>query len=241
MPYRVFDTDQAAKYLHLPRTDVEHLAKDGVLPSELRGGRRVFHVRDLDAWASQRILGLSGSRLASYHQQSSQGTRGVLSEEVLMPTMIRPAGIDARLAAKTKASVLREMAALAERTGWVSDLRELVTGLEAREQLCSTAVPGGVAFLHTRQHEPYLFETSFIVLGRTVQGIHFGAPDGHPSDLFFLICPQDDRLHLHTLARLCLMGQKTGLLARLRQAPDAAAMHECLVAAEQTVLSANKR
>jgi hypothetical protein len=43
-------------------------------------------------------------------------------------------------------------------------------------------------------------------------------------------------MHLHTLARLCLMAQKTDLLPELRQAPDALAMCECLITAEQTVL-----
>jgi len=74
------------------------------------------------------------------------------------------------------------------------------------------------------------------VLGRTVQPIHYGAPDGRPTDLFCLLCCQDDKLHLHTLARLCLVAQKTELLSQLRAAPDAAALHECLLAAEEAVI-----
>jgi PTS system nitrogen regulatory IIA component len=81
-----------------------------------------------------------------------------------------------------------------------------------------------------------LFESAFLALGRTIQQIPFGAPDGQPTDLFFLIGSPDDRMHLHTLARLCLMAQKTDVLADLRQAVDAAAMCECLITAERTVL-----
>jgi mannitol/fructose-specific phosphotransferase system IIA component (Ntr-type) len=81
-----------------------------------------------------------------------------------------------------------------------------------------------------------LFESSFIVLGRTIQPIPFGAPDGRATDLFFLVGCPDDRLHLHTLARICLMAQKTDLLDALRQAADADAMFESLVASEKTVL-----
>jgi nitrogen PTS system EIIA component len=85
--------------------------------------------------------------------------------------------------------------------------------------------------------DPNLCGGSFIVLGRSVQEIHFGAPDARPTNLFFLICCQDDWLHLHTLARLCLMAQKTAILDQLRQCPDAASMHICLLATEEEVLA----
>src|ERR1019366_9361075 len=188
MPYRTLNTDEVAQYLNLPRADIERLCKDRDIPFELRGSHVVFRQSDIDAWASQRILSFSTSRL------------------------------------------------VADRTGLVCDRAELVASLQAREKLCPTAVPGGVAFLHPRQQQPYLFQSSFLVLGRTIQPIHFGSPDGQPTDLFFLVCCQDDKLHLHTLARLCLMAQKTDLLAQLRAAPDAAALLECLLAAEQTVV-----
>jgi mannitol/fructose-specific phosphotransferase system IIA component (Ntr-type) len=94
-----------------------------------------------------------------------------------------------------------------------------------------------LALLHSRFPEAYMFESPFLVLGRTVQEIPFGAPDGQGTDLFFLLGCPDDRLHLHTLARLCLMAQKTELLARLREAADAAAMHQCILAAEAAVLA----
>ena len=104
-----------------------------------------------------------------------------------MPEIIRPEFIEPALTAKTKASVLRQMVALAEKTGRVCDPRALLEGLEAREELCSTGIPGGLALLHTRNPEPYLFETAFLALGRTIQQIPFGAPDGQPTNLFFLI------------------------------------------------------
>jgi mannitol/fructose-specific phosphotransferase system IIA component (Ntr-type) len=113
----------------------------------------------------------------------------------------------------------------------------LVVSLEAREALCSTGMPGGFALLHPRVPDPYLFESSFIVLGRAVQNIFFGAPDGNPTDLFFLICCQDDRLHLHTLARICLIAKKTAILEQLRQSPDASSMHAALLAAEEEALA----
>ena len=72
--------------------------------------------------------------------------------------MVQPEFIEPALTAKTKASVLRQMAALAEKTGRVCDPQALLQGLEAREELCSTGIPGGLALLHSRNPESYLFE-----------------------------------------------------------------------------------
>jgi PTS system nitrogen regulatory IIA component len=240
MSYQTFTLEEVAEYLHLTLADVERLVENEELPCEERGDRVVFRKQDIDAWASQHILGLQDRGLVEYHQKSTRGTRQVFANEAIMPEMIQAGYIDPALAAKTKASVVREMVALADRTGKLIQRRDLLESLEAREELCSTALPEGLALLHPRHHDPYMFESSFIVLGRPVQEIHFGAPDGQPTTLFFLICCQDDRIHLHTLARLCLMAQKTSLLAQLREAPAAAAMHAHILAAEAQVLGGKK-
>jgi mannitol/fructose-specific phosphotransferase system IIA component (Ntr-type) len=154
--------------------------------------------------------------------------------------MIQPGFMAPAMRAKTRSSVLHELVALAETTGRLNNPRELVVSLEGRETLCSTGMPGGFALPHPRVPDPYLFESSFIIVGRTLQEIFFGAPDGQPTNLFFLICCQDDRLHLHTLARICLITQKTSILAQLRQAPDASSMHDFLLAAETEALGETK-
>jgi nitrogen PTS system EIIA component len=236
MPHRTFGLEEVARYLHLSSADVERLVKDQDIPCERHGPRLVFRKVDIDAWASQRILGLEGRRLAEYHQKSSHDTEHIVAHGAIMPEMIRPEFIEPAMPAKTKASVLRQMTVLAERTGRVCDPTSLLEGLEAREELCSTGVPGGLALLHARNPESYLFEAPFLALGRTIQQIPFGSPDGQPTNLFFLIGCPDDRMHLHTLARLCLMAQKTDLLVDLRQAPDASTMCDSIIAAEQAVL-----
>jgi nitrogen PTS system EIIA component len=240
MPFRTLDLTTAAAYLHVTRGELEQLVRTAGIPHQDRGGRIVFLRGELDAWASQRILGLPPKRLAAYHQKSTQGTRAIFAQDVLLPELLEPGFIDAALFAKTRKSVIRDLVALAEKTGRVLDPADLLASVEAREELCSTGLPGGLAILHCRNHKPYRFESSFIVLGRTVQEIHFGAPDGRPTWLFFLICCQDERIHLHTLARLCLIVQKTDIVPRLLAAPDAAAMHRDLLAAEQAALAGKK-
>ena len=188
-------------------------------------------------FASARILGFSGQRLADYHQKSTRHARKILPNEAILPEMLQAGAIASAMSSKTKASILRALVALAEKTGHLDDPKSLLTSLEAREELCSTAVPGGFALPHPRSQEPYLFDTSFIVVGRPIQEIHFGSPDGQPTQLFFLVCCQDDRLHLHTLARICLIAMKTKMLDQLRDAPDAQTMRNALIAAEQEILA----
>jgi mannitol/fructose-specific phosphotransferase system IIA component (Ntr-type) len=240
MPYRTLDLAAASDYLHVTRTDLEQLVKTTDIPHQDRGGRIVFLRGELDAWASQRILGLAPKRLAAYHKKSTQGTRVIFAHDALLPDLLQPNFISATMVSKTKKSVIRDLVTLAEATGRVLDPADLLASVEAREELCSTGLPGGLAILHCRNHQPYRFEDSFIVVGRTIQEIYFGAPDGRPTWLFFLICCQDERIHLHTLARLCLIVQKTDIVSRLLEAPDAATMYAALLAAEQTALAEKK-
>lgn len=232
MPFQVFNLDAVADYLNLTPAEVQQRVKDREIPFEKRGERLVFRRQEIDEWASRRILGFSGPRLADYHEQSTQHTRKFIPEHHILPGMLAAGKVAAAMTSKTKASVLRDLVALAEQTGQLNDPKTLLESLAAREELCSTGMPGGFALPHLRVQEPYLFERSFLVLGRTLQEIHFGGPDGEPTQLFFLICCQDERLHLHTLARLCLMAMKTPVLAQLRAAADASGMGEALLAAE---------
>jgi excisionase family DNA binding protein len=240
MPFRLLDLAGVADYLHLSAAEVEQRVKDREIPFEKRGDRIVFRKTDIDAWASQRILGFTGQPLATYHQKSTRDTRKILPHETVLPEMLAAGAIASAMTSKTRASVLRDLVALAEKTGHLSEPKPLLASLEAREELCSTAVPGGFALPHPRSHEPYLFDTSFLVVGRPVQEIHFGSPDGEPTHLFFLVCCQDDRLHLHTLARLCLIAMKTKILEQLRDAPDAQTMRDALIAAEREILADRK-
>lgn len=240
MPYQLLNLEEVARYLHLTSADVERRVKDRKIPFEMRGERIVFRKHEIDAWASQRILGLPEQRLEEYHRKTTRGAREFLPHEAIFPEMLGRGAVNSAMTSKTKGSVLRDLVALAEKTGQLTDPKALLESLKTREELCPTALPGGLAIPHPRFHQPYLFESSFVVVGRPIQEIHFGAPDGQPADLFFLLCCQDDRIHLHTLSRLCLMALKTQLLSQLRAAPDAMAMRDCIIAAEQEVLADRK-
>jgi len=236
MPYRTFNLNEAAIYLHLARTDLETMVQRREIPVEAQGNRLVFRKKDIDTWASQRILGLSHKRLATYHKQTSAQTRDLSNHALIVATLVRPEAIEPALTSKTKSSVLRDIVALADRASLVCNPRDFLQSLVERERLCSTALADGIALLHPRNHDPYMVATSFISIGRAIHPVPFGAPDGNRTDLFFLIGCQDDRLHLHVLARLCMMSKQTKVLLQLRAAESAKAMVAILRQAEEDVV-----
>jgi nitrogen PTS system EIIA component len=236
MPHRVLTLDEAADYLHVSAQAVARLVKEGDIPFEKSGEKLVFRRNEIDAWASQRLLEPRRHSLEEFHRKSSARARGISKYKAILPELISEAFVDPALASKTRASVLSDMVRMAERTGLLLQPQDLLASLQEREKLCPTAMSGGIALLHPRHHDPYMFETSFIALGRTLQPIPFGAPDGGMTDLFFLICCEDDRMHLHTLARVCAICSQADLLESLRRARDAAEMYELIVAAEDEVV-----
>jgi len=236
LPYRSYNLDEVSEYLHIPKKDVEQLVKSNGIPFDLKGSQPVFRKKNIDEWASQRILGMQGKSLNGYHKASSAKMHNLSQRYPLMPEFMNPQRIAPALESKTKASILRDMTDLADQTDLASEKQDLLNSLIEREKLCSTALAGGLALLHPRTHDPYIFTDSFIVLGRTIQPIFAGAPDGKPTYLFFLICCQDDRIHLHTLARICTMCQNTDIVVSLRNAADAQAMYDIVVNSEIAVI-----
>jgi PTS system nitrogen regulatory IIA component len=236
MAYRTFNLEELAEYLHLTPNDIERLLRETDLPRDMRGGQMRFRRDVVDEWASKRILQLPEKRLDAFHVKTLPAMREVYPEGALIPALLRPEYIDLALPSKTPSSTIRDMADLANRTGRVIDVKELIESLRGREKISSTAVPGGLALLHPQNHTAYRFEGSFIVIGRTIQGVPFSAPDGKPTRLFFLICCHDDRIHLNTLARISLLARKTDLIRELLVADDIEAAYGLLVSAEKLVL-----
>jgi len=228
VPYRTFSLNEAAEYLHLPPIDIEQLVRQKEIPFEQKGKRIVFRKIDMDAWASRRILGLSDKKLTDYHKTTSAKANNTTDCRTIIFDLTKLPAIKTDLASRTKPSLLRDMVALADKSGLLLNTKGLLQSLELRESLYSTALADGFALLHPRHHDPYMFEDSFIAFARTIRAIPFGASDGKETDLFFLICCQNDRLHLHVLARLCLMCRQKNFLLRLRQAAAPADIHECL-------------
>ncbi len=236
MPHRILTLQQAAKYIRIPERELFHLVQREEIPYLRRGDDVVFEQRLLGDWTQRRILGLPTASLLEHHRSATANRATQAADDALVERLFRAEWIAPALTSRTKPSVLRNMVALAMNTGLLYDDAALLTELEEREAVASTAIGGGAAFLHARYHDPYLASDSFVVLGRTVSQLFFGAQDGGQTDVFFLICCTDNALHLHTLARLCMLAHGSTLLPDLRAAASSEEMFHLLVHAERELL-----
>lgn len=236
MAYKVFNVDELADYLHVSQDSIELLVRRREIPFDRQGDRLVFRQKEIDAWASHRILGFSHSDLTEYHETSSAKAHDLSAKHAIIPELVKASYIEPALKAKTKSSVIRGMVELANQTELLNYPDDLLAAVQEREQMCSTALAGGIALLHAKNHEPYLSEDTFIVMARAAHPVPFGSPDGRTTDIFFLLCTQDDRIHLHLLARICMMCYHTSLLMELREAADRETMLNILIESEKEII-----
>jgi excisionase family DNA binding protein len=232
MPYRFLSISEATDYLHIGESNLLTLVKRGEIPFYKKGESVVFRKQELDEWASRKIMSFSDSHLQEYHKNTSAKIHNLSKSHTIIKELLPANAVSINIQARTRPSLIREMVNLADSTGLVLMKDELIASLEEREALCSTAMPNGIALLHPRNHVPYMFEDSFIVSGRVSCGLPFGALDGSATDIFFLICCQDDRIHLHVLARLCVLCHDRKLLEAMRAAEIGEEMREVIVKAE---------
>ena len=130
-------------------------------------------------------------------------SRGVLSQ------ILRSGDIELNLQSENRDDVFREL------IGHVPYLRKrpeeahiLLHALIAREKLCSTGLGDGIALPHTRNSIPGLAKHPILIFGRHEQGINYGAVDGSPVHLFFLLIAPSVSQHLQILARLTRLLRK---------------------------------
>jgi mannitol/fructose-specific phosphotransferase system IIA component (Ntr-type) len=111
--------------------------------------------------------------------------------------------IQLRLRGQRREEVLTELIAMIPELAERAEARaKLLQALLEREQLHSTGIGDGVALPHARSALTGLVEKPVIVFGRHAQGVPYGAIDGQPAHLFFLLVTTSVTQHLHLLARI---------------------------------------
>ena len=221
MRYGRVTLQQAAKYLHLTEKEVQGLVGHGALPGRRMKDGWGFTKEDLDDWLAAHMHALAEAHLRRLQSPGPAASTDATSFR-LVGDLLREETIELGLKARTAASVLRQLCKVAERTWLVYDPAALLAALREREELCSTALPGGFALPHPRTRMPHLLGDSLVVFARAAQPVPFGAPHGEMTDLFFLILGTSDVVHLRALARLNLILRDDGSRAELRQVATAA-------------------
>ncbi|ENP0851780.1 fructose-specific PTS transporter subunit EIIC [Vibrio parahaemolyticus] len=105
------------------------------------------------------------------------------------------------LKASSKEDVFKELVAVLHAQGRISDQEQFLEDIKTREELGNTGFEDGVAIPHAKSAA--VIEPA-VVIGVSKSGIEYGAEDGLPSKLFFMIASPDggDNHHIEVLAEL---------------------------------------
>jgi mannitol/fructose-specific phosphotransferase system IIA component (Ntr-type) len=124
-------------------------------------------------------------------------------ETVVVSKLLSPATIKLDLVGKDRDMVLRELVGqIPEIAGQEEARNTLLNALREREQLHSTGIGDGIALPHARNALVGLVNRPIIVFGSHPKGIPFGAIDGAPARMFFLLVAPTVTQHLAVLARI---------------------------------------
>lgn len=204
MPYRQMNLQELAQMLGADARRLQRMAQRDEIPCQKVGGEFRFNRAEITEWLQQNMATMHQDHLAEVDAGITAHRETPRDEAVISP-LLRPEALTTQLNARGKRGTLGELVTMAQNTGLVYDDEALLEAVVAREELCSTAIEGGVAIPHPRRPLPYAIAEPVLVVAKTTQGMVWGAPDNTLTRLFFLTASQDDRHHLHILARLCRM------------------------------------
>ncbi|HME41897.1 MAG TPA: PTS sugar transporter subunit IIA [Syntrophorhabdales bacterium] len=114
---------------------------------------------------------------------------------------LRETCVIADLKGETKEEVLRELVSSLKEMGLIENVEEAVKVILDREKLGSTGIGDGVAIPHGKMKK---LQNVLCAFGRSSKGIAFGAVDGQPVHIFFLLLAPEEStgLHLKMLSRI---------------------------------------
>ncbi|EPX9362409.1 PTS fructose transporter subunit IIABC [Aeromonas veronii] len=132
----------------------------------------------------------------------------------MITTLINEHLINLDLKATCKEEVFTEMARLLASQGKVSDEQAFIKDLWAREELGNTGFEEGVALPHAKSAAVC---NPAVAIGISRNGIEYGAEDGKPSHIFFMIASPDGGAnhHIEVLAELSGKLIEEGFIAKL--------------------------
>lgn len=133
--------------------------------------------------------------------------------------LLKAEAIQLNTAVASKEEAIDKMIALHEKAGNLSDTAAYKEAILAREAQGTTAIGEGIAVPHAKSDSVKTPGLSAITVPG---GVDYGAPDGKPSDICFMIAaPLDGDLHLEILSRLMVMLMEPEFCDALRNAKTA--------------------
>jgi PTS system fructose-specific IIA component/PTS system nitrogen regulatory IIA component len=136
------------------------------------------------------------------------------------------------LKAQDKAEAIRKLIDLLQQRGVIKDPDDFFREVMEREKLGSTAVGHGVALPHARTEK---LDDIVVAVGRCAEGVDFGADDGQPVHMIFLIGtpPSEVNRYLKLLAGLSRLLRQQQVREAIMSASSESEVREALMDAQQ--------
>ena len=153
---------------------------------------------------------------------------------VSLSDLLTPSRVRVGLPGTDKEALINGVVNLLRGAPEVRDLDGLRADVFAREAVMSTGVGKGLALPHARTRAVSDTVAAFAV---TAEPVDYQALDGEPVRLVFLLCGPDEvrGTHIKLLSRISRLMNDDDFRARLRDAPDAAAVIAAFRAAEDRI------
>lgn len=222
---------QLADYLQLSPRTIYRLLERGAIPAVKVGGQWRFRKSTVDEWLDVAMQRFDAASLHLLDDDSHESGR----RAERLADLIVPANACIKLAVDSRDDVVRAFMARVDFPEPVAPELVAERVLE-RERMCSTAVAGGAALLHTPRTRPrVLREHDLLAIARLEAPIDFGALDATSTEVLILLLAQSERDQLALLAKLTRLCLEPDFVSGLCQAHNGGAIIELLRRAEDRV------
>ena len=119
------------------------------------------------------------------------------------------------LKSTSKESILEEMVNILNDAGKLSNKQQFLSDVWAREEIGNTGFVDGIAIPHAKSTAVI---TPSVAIGISRTGIDYGAEDGLPSDVFFMLASTDgdDNQHIEALSQISIRLIEDGFTDKLK-------------------------
>jgi PTS system nitrogen regulatory IIA component len=225
---------QLAEYLQLSPRTVYRMLERNELPGVRVGGQWRFRKSEVDYWLDRRLHRLDTAQLGELSADAEGSVPRSLTD------LLDPRNVIFGLDPGDGETVVR---AFVDRLSFPEpvDRDLLVQRILEREAMCSTALPDGVALLHTPRVQPRVLAASdFLAVGKLSAPMPFGALDGSLTDTLVLVLARSERTHLLLLAKMARLFREPEFVPRLRSASTAAKIVQLIQKTERTAFGPSR-
>lgn len=215
---RVYTLEELARFLHRQPKELRKLAEKNIITGRKIQGSWSFALPDVVLWMEREMTQVDDNAKARLENAVSSVAED--HEEVDFRELLSEDLVDLSFPAKTRSSVIADIAKIAENSGRLWDAEAMAKALREREEMASTALENGVAILHPRRPLPEIVGEDFLVVAVAPSGVPFGGGHANLTDVFFLLCCRSDAAYLRSLGRLARAINTPGVLDKLREAQN---------------------